>query len=381
MIIKRVRVWQYSVPLRTPLITAHSTIVKRRGLIVRAETDNDLVGYGEIAPLDGFSRENLEEARQAISAMRRRVEEQAIPSEPSALRASYVGRDSDRALLPSIPYGIETMLSDLAAQATGVSLSHWCNPQSSDRVPVNAILSGSMAEIKEQLSRMLPRGYRAYKLKVGVETDARELEKIAYLRSTLGDNISIRLDANRAFGFAQALRFLTSVAQFKIEYMEEPLRPDQYNRLGDLRAESQVPIALDESLSDRSVGKAAWSLRDRTLQLADRRMMDVVVIKPMLAGGLCEVIQLVRELSRTDVKMVISSAIETGVGLAAALHLAASLSDTVLDCGLDTLGLLADSLIGEPLPVENGCISIPTKRGLGITICDLDANPYCTSVI
>ena len=272
------------------------------------------------------------------------------------------------------------MLADLAAQTAGVSMSRWCNPQASDRVPVNAILSGSMAEVKEQLSRMLPCRYQAYKLKVGVETDGSEPEKIACLRDTLGESVSIRLDANRVFGFDQAVRFLASVAQFKIEYIEEPLRANQYNRLGDLRAESPVRIALDESLSDRSVGKATWSLRDRTLQLADRGAMDVVVIKPMLAGGFCEVTELARDISRTDLKMVISSAIETGVGLAAALHLAAALGDTVLPCGLDTLGLLADWLINETLPVENGCISVPTECGLGITVCDLDTNPYCSSV-
>jgi o-succinylbenzoate synthase len=380
MIIKRVRVWQYSVPLRTPLITAHSTIVKRRGLIVSGETDNDLVGYGEIAPLDGFSRENLEEARQAISAMRRRLEGLPIPIEPAALRASYIGRESDRALLPSLPSGVETMLADLAARAAGVNLAHWRNPRASNRVPVNAVLSGNIANIKEQLSRMLPRGYRAYKLKVGVESAERELEKIALLRKAIGRRITIRLDANRAFGFEQAVKFLASVAQFKIEYIEEPLHPDQHNRLGDLCAESQVPIALDESLSDRSVGKATWSLRDRTLQLAEGGAMDVAVIKPMLAGGICEVTELARNLSHTKVKVVISSAIETGVGLSAALHLAASLGNTVLDCGLDTLGLLADSLITESLPVENGCISLPTEHGLGITLCDLDANQYCSPV-
>ena len=380
MIIKNVKVWQYSIPLRTPLITAQGTIAKRRGLIIRAETDDGLVGYGEIAPLEGFSRESLEDARRAISSLQQRLEGQPIPHDQSALQASYVGRGGDRVSLPSIPFGMETMLADLAAQTAGVSLSRWCNQQASDRVPVNAILSGNMAEIKEQLSRMLPRGYRAYKLKVGVETDGRELEKIAYLRDTLGESISIRLDANRVFGFAQAVRFLASVAQFKIEYIEEPLRANQYNRLGDLHAESRVPIALDESLSDRSVGKATWSLHDRTLQLVDRGAMDVVIIKPMFAGGLCEVIELAQDLSRTDLKMVISSAIETGIGLAAALHLAATLGDTVLPCGLDTLGLFADSLISEPLPVENGCISVPTECGLGITICDLDTNPCCSSV-
>jgi len=380
MIIRKVKVWQYSVPLRTQLITAPSSIVKRRGLIVRAETDDGLVGYGEIAPLDGFSRENLEEARQAVSSMRRRLEGQTVPLEPGTLRASYVGRGLDRVSLPSIPFGIETMLADLAAQTAGENLARWCSPRASDRVPVNAILSGSLAEIKEQLSRIIPRAYRAYKLKVGVESDERELEKIAYLRDTLGEGISIRLDANRAFGFAQAVRFLASVAQFKIEYTEEPLRANQYSRLSELRAESPVPIALDESLSDRSIGKATWSLRDRALQLADKGAMDVVVIKPMLAGGLCEAIELARDLSRTDVKMVISSAIETGVGLTAALHLAAALGDAVLPCGMDTLGLLADSLINESLSVENGCISVPTECGLGITICDLDTNPYCSSV-
>jgi len=380
VIIKNVKVWQYSIPLRIPLITAQGTIAKRQGLIVRAETDDGLVGHGEIAPLEGFSRESLEEARRAVSPLQQRLEGQPIPLEPSALRASYVGRDSDRVSLPTIPFGIESMLADLAAQTAGVNLARWFNPQASDSVPVNAILSGSLAEIKEQLSRMLPHGYQAYKLKVGAETGELDLEKIAFLRDTLGDSISIRLDANRAFGFDQAVKFLASVAQFEIEYIEEPLSPDQYNRLGDLRAESPVPIALDESLSDRSVGKATWSLRDRALQLADRGTMDAVVIKPTLAGGFSEVIGLARDLSRTDVTMVISSAIETGVGLTAALHLAAALGDTVLPCGLDTLGLLTDSLISEPLPVENGCIRVPTECGLGITICDLDTNPYCSSV-
>jgi L-Ala-D/L-Glu epimerase len=380
MIIKNVKVWQYSIPLRTPLITAQGTIAKRHGLIVRAETDDGLVGYGEIAPLEGFSRESLEDARRAVSSLRQRLEGQPIPHDQSALQASYMGRGGDRVSLPSIPFGIETMLADLAAQTAGENLARWFSLQASNRVPVNAILSGSMAEIKEQLSRMLPCRYLAYKLKVGVETDGSGLEKIAYLRNTLGESISIRLDANRVFGFVQAVRFLASVEQFKIEYIEEPLRADQYNRLGDLRAESHVPIALDESLSDHRIGKATWCLRDRALQLADRGAMDVVVIKPMLAGGFCEVIELVRDLSRTDLKMVISSTIETGVGLTAALHLAAALGDAVLPCGLDTLGLFADSLINEPLRVENGCISVPTEGGLGVTICDLDTNPHCSSV-
>jgi o-succinylbenzoate synthase len=380
MIIKNVKIWQYSIPLRTPLITSKSTLVKRQGFIVRAETNSDLVGYGEIAPLEGFSRESLDEARRAVFSLQRRLEGQPIPLEPSALRTSYVGRGGDRLSLPSVPFGIETLLADLAAQAAGVSLSRWYNPQASGRVPVNAILSGSRAEIKEQLSHMLPRGYRAYKLKVGVDTDERELEKIAYLRDTLGDSINIRLDANRALGYDQAVKFLAGATQFKIEYIEEPLHANLFNRLGDLRAESQVPIALDESLSDHSVGKATWSLRERTLQLVDWDAMDVVVIKPMLAGGFCEVMELARDLSRTNVKMVISSAIETGVGLTAALYLAASLGDIVLPCGLDTLGLLADSLINHSLSVENGCISVPTERGLGITIGDLNTNPYCLSV-
>jgi L-Ala-D/L-Glu epimerase len=379
MIIRNVKVWQYSIPLRTPLITAPGTIANRRGLIVRAETDDGLIGYGEIAPLDGFSRESFEETIRAVSSLRQRLEGKSIPHDQSTLQASHPGRDGDRVVLPSVPFGIEIMLADLAAQTAGVSLAHWLNPQAPDRVPVNAILSGSMADIKEQLTRMIPRGYRAYKLKVGVETVERELEKIAYLRNTLGDSVCIRLDANRAFGFDQAVKFLASVEPFKIEYIEEPLRPDQCNRLGDLRAETPVPIALDESLSDLRVGKATWSLRERTLHLADRRAMDIAITKPMLAGGLCEVIELARGLSQMDMKMVISSTIETGIGLTASLHLAAALGDTMLPCGLDTLELLTDSLINESLSVENGCIRVPTKDGLGITVRGLDTNPYCSS--
>ncbi len=380
MIIKRVKVWQYSIPLRTPLVTAHSTIVKRRGLILRVESDNNLVGFGEIAPLDGFSRENLEEARTAIAAMRRRLEGLAVPTEPAALRASYIGRESDRALLPSLPSGIETLLADLAARASGTGLAHWYNAKASHLVPVSAILSGSCADIKGQLSHLLPRGYRAYKLKVGVESLERELEKIALLRDTIGRKATLRLDANRAFGFDQAVRFLAAAAQHQIEYIEEPLSSDQHDRLGNLRAESQVPIALDESLSDRSIGKGTWSLRERALQLAEQGLMDVAVIKPMLAGGISEVVELVRDLSHGKVKAVISSAIETGIGLTAALHLAATLKASLLPCGLDTLGLLTHSLLCEPLPLDKGNIRLSEEPGLGVTITDLDADPYCSPV-
>jgi o-succinylbenzoate synthase len=368
--IANVKIQQYAVGLKTQLITSQGTIAERNGLIVRAESKEGIVGYGEIAPLPGFSREGLEDVRRVATALCRRLVGASIPRESTELRSAYPGRDEDRVSFPSVVFGIETMLADLAAKSAGIPLARWLNPDARVQVPINAIISGSIDEIKTPLTQKIPLGYRAYKLKVGVESVAIEKDKIAFLRNLLGPNVSIRLDANRAFEFDQAFRFFQSIAKYNIEYVEEPLTADLFSRLGDLRKELSIPIALDESLSDRRIGRPSWSLGERSQYFVESKLYDVAIIKPTLAGGISEVIELGGQLGQADVKMVISSTIETGIGLVSELHLASALGATVLPCGLDTLSLLSDSLICELLPVKDGCLAIPMGSGLGVTVCE-----------
>jgi L-alanine-DL-glutamate epimerase-like enolase superfamily enzyme len=76
-----------------------------------------------------------------------------------------------------------------------------------------------------------------------------------------------------------------------------------------------------------------------------------------------EVIKLGRQFGA---RLVITTSLESGIGVAACLHLAASLGDGLMPCGLDTLGLLNDTLIAEDLPIVGGLMEVPTAPGLGV---------------
>src|SRR5439155_14656372 len=123
-----------------------------------------------------------------------------------------------------------------------------------------------------------------------------------------------------------------------------------------------IAIAADEAL---------YNL-DSAQHILDNEAADILIIKPQLAGGLRAGQQIIRLAAEHAVQSVITSTIEAGIGLVAALHLAASSPEITLECGLATLHLLADDLIVEDLPVHNGYLSLPPGSGLGVRL-DKDA--------
>ncbi len=373
--INRIEIAEYRVPLRTPLVTAVGTIRNRQGLIIRAETDAGLIGLGEIAPLEGFSVEALNDVRATTITMVQRLRGKLVPESPSQAHDICGELLKDPAMPPSVCFGLETLLGDLASQRAGMSLSRWLNPRAVAEVPVNAVVSGSLSEIRKQIELKLPRGYPAYKLKAGTTDREDDLARIALLRDSVGDGIRIRLDANRSFDFAQAASLLESVHKYNIEYIEEPLQTGLHKRLAPLRAQTGMRIALDETLLDSRVGEQSFNILDRAFWFAGQQAFDVAIIKPTIAGGIVSMIRLISELKGHGIESVISSAIESGVGLAANLHLAAALGQNVLPCGLDTLDLLSDPLILESLPIERGCIRVLDRPGLGVTIPNFRDNP------
>ena len=141
-----------------------------------------------------------------------------------------------------------------------------------------------------------------------------------------------------------------------------------YDLIGmyQLRQVVPVPIAADEALYN-----LASARRILTWEAA-----DVLIIKPQLTGGLRAARQIIQEATTRAVQCVITSVLETGIGLAAALHLAAATHDITLACGLATLPLLANDLLLDDIVMQQGSLTVPTGPGLGIQL-DRDAHHFC----
>ncbi len=346
---------EYSVTFTGALITSQGARTQRKGIIIRVHADDGVVGVGEIAPLGNYSAESLPDARQSAEKLARDISGSDIPADLPALEKTL---NDAGGYPPSVIFGFETALAEIAAKSQSLPLCRWISPDSATQVPVNALLYGDMRALREQIESSRQNEYRAFKLKVGCDSLENDIRRIEFVSEQLGEGASLRLDANRAWDFDHAVAVLKQLRGQRIEYVEEPLCRNDIGRLPDLQAETGMSFALDETIQDMVL----WE------RLVESDAISAAIIKPTIAGGISKTMELLRRVRALGKKAVVTTTFESGIGTAAILQLAASLGNDIPPCGLDTIRYLSNGLIREELPIVDGCIRIPDAPGLGVTL-------------
>jgi L-Ala-D/L-Glu epimerase len=369
----------YSIPLRTAFATAHSSMAKRNGILVEVYTEQDIVGVGEIAPLPEFGRDSMTTAYSSLAMLALHLEGKTIEEalaiieakganiSPSERDSPYANVHGNLALANEISAsslcGLDIALLDAWGKMQGVSVSRLLAPISTDvrsHIPVNAVIGAKDLETAIiRVKEMVAAGFDCIKLKVGMYGDiSQEVERIAAIREAIGPHTHLRLDANEAWSLEQAVEVLSQCVQYTIQYVEQPLPAHELKDMHALRQAVPLPLAADEAL---------YNLKSAE-RILDHKAADILIIKAQLAGGLRVGRQIIQRAAERGVQCVVTSTIETGIGVAAALHLAAASPEITLECGLATLDLLVDDLIVEGLPVQNGHMRVPAGNGLGIEL-------------
>jgi O-succinylbenzoate synthase len=204
-----------------------------------------------------------------------------------------------------------------------------------DEVPVNALVEGS-AQFRDDLSP-----FPCVKVKVGRPELAADVALVAGVRQIVGPSVPIRVDANGAWDEDTAIARLRWLAQFDLELAEQPVA--DLDTLARVRRQVPVPVAADECI--RTVDDAR---RLRTLGAA-----DAVVLKVQPLGGVRAAL---RVAEAAGVPPIVTSMMETSVGLAAGLALACALPELPYACGLGTGALLYADVVRDTLLPENGVL-------------------------
>ena len=214
----------------------------------------------------------------------------------------------------------------------------WPDPVRS-RVPVNVTVPAVGPDRAHQI--VAGSGCRTAKVKVAQrgQGDADDIARVEAVRDALGPAGRIRVDANGGWDVGHARRMLRRLAAFGLEYAEQPC--GTLDELAELRRTVDVPLAADES-----VRRADDPLRVRAAGAA-----DIVVLKVAPLGGVRAAL---RVAEACGLPVVVSSAVESSVGLAAGAALAAALPALPYDCGLATMSLLAGDVTAEPLAGRGG---------------------------
>jgi o-succinylbenzoate synthase len=212
-----------------------------------------------------------------------------------------------------------------------------------DRVGVNVTVPAVGPDRARQI--VAGSGCRTAKVKVAEpgQPDSADIARVAAVREAIGADGRIRVDANGGWSVAQAARMLRELAPLRLEYAEQPCA--SLGELADLRRLVDVPLAADESIR-----KAEDPLAVRAAGAA-----DIVVLKAQPLGGVRPAL---RVAEATGLPVVVSSAVESSVGLAAGLALAAALPELPYDCGLATMSLLAGDVTAEPLAAAQGALPV-----------------------
>jgi O-succinylbenzoate synthase len=218
-----------------------------------------------------------------------------------------------------------------------------------DAIPVNATVPAvGPAEVPGVLARYP--GCRTAKVKVADpgQSLADDVARVRAVREAMGPEGRIRVDANALWNVDQAEHAIHALAEFDLEYVEQPVPTvDELAEIRDRVSYLDVPIAADES-----VRKAT-----DPLAVARAGAADVIIVKAQPLGGIREA---QRITSEAGLPVVVSSAIDTSVGIAMGAYLAAAVPRLDFDCGLGTVALLESDVAEDPLLPRNGVI--PVRR-------------------
>lgn len=213
-----------------------------------------------------------------------------------------------------------------------------------ERVPVNITIPALPAEQAAAVVRA-ERGATTAKVKVAEpgQTEADDIARVEAVRDALGRAGRVRVDANGLWSVEQAVRMVGLLSRFDLEYVEQPCRT--VPELAEVRRRVDVPIAADESIRRA----------EDPLQVARLGAADIAVLKVAPLGGVHACLRIAEQIG---LPVVVSSAVDTSVGLAGGLALAAALPELPYACGLGTMSLLSADVVADSLRPLDGAIVV-----------------------
>ena len=310
---------------RQPAGTSRGVYTERKSWFVHL-TDGERTGVGECAPLPDLScdampddayRERLDKASQALC------------------ETGEIDCDSLRDY-PSMLFGLETALLDLRNHLFDTAFS-----RGEVGIPINGLVwMGSYEEMLQRMEEKLEKGFRCVKLKIGAIDFEQELDLVKRIRERFSfHEVELRLDANGAFPYEEALYKLELLSQYAIHSIEQPIKAGQWAYMAELCRESPLPIALDEEL----IGVNDPEMKGHMLNIIKPRY---IILKPSLHGGMQGCREWIETARGMGIGSWITSALESNVGLNAIAQFASDVyGDNIsMPQGLGTGQLFTDNI-------------------------------------
>ncbi len=347
MNIARVEVARFLLPLSRRYKVGSVNTDQREGRIVRITSDDGSRGYGEIAPLPGLHAESLADVDRVVKRVAADLTGQSFPmfdpfAQNVANRVAALAPTGDFGC-PTVVFGLQSAGAAVFADRADTTPAAILAIEPRDRVAVNALFVGSPAAAAEAVASGELDPYPCVKVKAGRQSVAEDRDVLRILLAGLPESTTLRVDANRGLTLDDATERFGGLPPERIEYLEEPLANP--GELAELHARTGLSIGLDETLhvpALRDIGRAPY--------------VTAWCLKPSLIGHWGRMTFLAKEAERAGSAVVVSSALETGLGLWSQVQMAAALPGRTAAAGLGTEGWLRLDTVTPPYDASFGVV-------------------------
>jgi len=352
----RALVWRY--PLKTPVVTSFGTMNDRPMVLVRAEDASGITGWGEI--WCNFPAVGAEHRARLVHGVLAPLATGRAFADAPELFEFLTAQTAVLALQSGEP-------GPFAQAIAGVDLAMWDLEARRAQQPLWRLLGGTTPRVRVYASGLNPdrpadlaaacrnEGFRAFKLKIGFGKD-RDLANVAAVRSALGDDVDLMVDANQAWSLDTAIDMAEALESFYIGWLEEPLRADRpWNEWQALRDRTSIALAAGENIASDAGFDAA--LEANALK----------VVQPDIAkwGGFTKGIPLARRVLASGARFC-PHWLGGGIGLLAAAHaLAAVGGGGMLEVDANP-NPLRSATCGPLAAITDGSGVLSNRPGLGL---------------
>jgi L-Ala-D/L-Glu epimerase len=352
--IQKIELYKLSIPLIEPFITSLGTDFAAENVLVKIFTSEGIIGFGECSPympINGESQDTCfivgQYFAKALTGKNPLQVEDCIRLMDSIIYGNT-----------SIKSAFDIALYDIASQFEGLPLYKFIGGQNNKTIITDYTVSiGEPQKMAADALKIKAQGYPAIKIKLG-KNGITDIERIKAIRTAVGNEIPLRIDANQGWGVEEAITTLKALAQFDIQHCEEPIPRWAFMELPRVKKESPIPIMADECCGDEHDA-------ERLIQIGACNYFNIKLGK---SGGIFKALKMARMAEAANIHLQVGAMVESRLAMTAFAHYALC-SNNIVHFDFDTALMFSEDPVTGGISYEkNGVVKVPEVAGLGATI-------------
>jgi muconate/chloromuconate cycloisomerase len=316
------------------------------------------VGWGEAACLGGptWSEESAESVCLVIEHY---IAPHLLGRDASAIQPLSIEMSRRVQGNPFARAAVEMALWDLNGRALGVPVHRLLGGRVRDRVPLSWSLAVASPEAEvEEAREKVALGHRIFKIKTAAHPLAHDVERVRKIRSAVGPDVALRVDANQGWDRPTALAAIRALEPYGLDFVEQPVPKWDGDGLAEIARRVSVPIMADESCGSEH----------DALAIARRGGVSILALKLTKSAGILGTMAIARIAEAAGMGCYVGCMIETSLGTAAYLHVALAAAPVTWGCELFGPLLLKGDVVRTPVRYADGAILALDGPGLGVDV-------------